>query len=119
MGGRGSGSGMAGNSRGGGGTIASIVGASSPSLISPERFNSQLAGSEYVRPSNYGTVVQNVSNNGGTIYELNGNLGVKRITPSDRSPRLLLNGDWAGRSEVIEYMTDQNKKGHLFFAKFD
>lgn len=103
----------------GGATIQSVIGGSSPSLVSPSRFNEQLSGSQYVKPSNYNVVVQNVSNEGGVIYELNNDLSVRTITPSPSSTRLLLNGDWTDRADVIDYMVRKNKTGNLFFARFD
>lgn len=119
MGGRGSGSRMNSSASGGGGkSISSVIGRSRPDLVSPTRFNPELSGSEYVRPSNFNTVVQNVSNEGGTIYELNDNLSVSRITPSSRSSKFDLDGEWTNRGDVVDYMERQNKSGHLFFVRF-
>lgn len=119
MGGRGSGSRMASSSSSGNTrTIQDIIGRSSPGLVSPSRFNAQLSGSEYVNPRNFNTTVQNASNEGGTIFELNDDLSVSSITPSGNSNRMLLNGDWANRSDVVDYMTRKSKNGNLFFVRF-
>lgn len=119
MGGRGGSSGMTGSGASDGArTIQDIVGKSRPDLVSPSRFNTQLSGSEYVRSRDFSTVVQNVSNGGGTIYELNSDLSVSSITPSNGSSRMLLNGDWTSRSDVVDYMERKSRNGNLFFVRF-
>lgn len=97
--------------------IDSIVGRSRIDLVSPERFNAELRGSNYIKPENFYTAVQNASNGGDTIYELHPDLSVSQITASDRSDRMLVNGDWTSRVNTTKYMDEKQNKGSRFFYR--
>ena len=93
-----------------------------PEYFLPTRLNSKLpASAVYVlNASKLHNTVQNVSNEGGTIFELDDQLNIiGEIIPSDKSIRLLLNDEWSSRSDVIKYMENQMSLGHYFFVDFN
>ena len=98
-------------------TIKDIIGSSRADLISPERFNPNLVGTEYIQPRGYFNAIQNASNEGDTIYELKSDLSISAITASPTSTRMLLNGEWVTRASLREHMLQQYARGHLFFYK--
>ena len=101
-------------------TIQSITRYRTPYHVSPSEYNAELEGSTWINPDYFYNVIQNVSNFGGTILELDNDLSiVNRIIPSERTIRLLLNDRWVSRGDVFDYMDEKTEEGNLFFVKFD